>query len=232
MLPPLNASPRLPRCSRSEGLDAAAQAAWAAFNGAGVDYVVHNAGGWVDGTSALVLGTLTDGHSSAGVAAPPRCRKAHPDLRPPTPPSPSAAGASQHAAVEDTRPDVAAALLRLNLEGPLALARAALPRMAAQGRGRHVVVASMSGEAGGGRRGTGGRMPSAAARQAAAAQAEAWRQRRRVDSPARLAAPSLPPACHSRGAVPGAGGVRGRQGRAARLLPLPVQRAVGCADRE
>lgn len=60
---------------------------------------------------------------------------------------PRAAGASQHAAVEDTQPDVAAALLRLNLEGPLALARAALPRMAAQGRGQHVVVASMSGEA-------------------------------------------------------------------------------------
>jgi NAD(P)-dependent dehydrogenase (short-subunit alcohol dehydrogenase family) len=40
---------------------------------------------------------------------------------------------------------VAAALLRLNLQGPLALARAALPHMAAARRGRHVVVASMSG---------------------------------------------------------------------------------------
>lgn len=39
---------------------------------------------------------------------------------------------------------MAAALLRLNLQGPLALARAALPHMVAQGRGQHVVVASMS----------------------------------------------------------------------------------------
>ena len=30
-----------------EGLEAAARAAWAAFGGAGVDYLVHNAGGWV-----------------------------------------------------------------------------------------------------------------------------------------------------------------------------------------
>jgi NAD(P)-dependent dehydrogenase (short-subunit alcohol dehydrogenase family) len=45
---------------------------------------------------------------------------------------------------------VAAALLRLNLQGPLALARAALPRMVQQGRGRHVVVASMSGGCAGG----------------------------------------------------------------------------------
>ncbi|EFN55180.1 hypothetical protein CHLNCDRAFT_134329 [Chlorella variabilis] len=53
-------------------------------------------------------------------------------------------GASQHAAAEDTSPEVAATLLRLNLQGPLALARAVLPHMVAQRRGRHVVVASMS----------------------------------------------------------------------------------------
>lgn len=56
------------------------------------------------------------------------------------------AGASQHAAAEETAPDVAAALLRLNLEGPLALAGAVLPRMVAQQRGQHVVVSSMAGE--------------------------------------------------------------------------------------
>lgn len=80
----------------SEALEEAAEAAFAAFDGAGVDYLVHNA------------------------------------------------GASQHAAVEDTSSDVATALLRLNLQGPLALARAALPLMVQQRRGQHVVVASMS----------------------------------------------------------------------------------------
>ncbi|KAI7846257.1 hypothetical protein COHA_000237 [Chlorella ohadii] len=82
----------------SAGLEAAAKAAFAAFDGAGVDYVVHNAG---------------------------KC-------------------ASQHAAAEDTSPEVAAALLNLNLEGPLGLARATLPHMVGQGRGQHVIVASMS----------------------------------------------------------------------------------------
>lgn len=60
--------------------------------------------------------------------------------------APWPAGASQHAAAEDTSPEVAAALLSLNLEGPLGLARATLPRMVAQGRGQHLVVASMSGQ--------------------------------------------------------------------------------------
>lgn len=50
--------------------------------------------------------------------------------------------------MEETSAEVAAALLRLNLQGPLALARAALPLMARQGRGQHVVVASMSGGSG------------------------------------------------------------------------------------
>ena len=86
----------------SEGLEAASAAAFAAFGGAGVDYIVHNA------------------------------------------------GASQHSCVEEASAEVAAALLALNLQGPLALARASLPAMLARGRGgRHVVVASMSGEAGG-----------------------------------------------------------------------------------
>lgn len=72
--------------------------------------------------------------------------------RPPHHPQPThltrhlaAPGASQHAAAEDTSPEVAAALLNLNLEGPLGLARATLPHMVAQGRGQHVIVASMSG---------------------------------------------------------------------------------------
>ena len=37
----------IPACSK--GLDAAAQAAFEAFGGAGVDYVVHNAGGLREG---------------------------------------------------------------------------------------------------------------------------------------------------------------------------------------
>lgn len=54
------------------------------------------------------------------------------------------AGASQHAAAEETSHEVAAALLQLNLQGPITLAQATLPLMLAQGRGQHVVVASMS----------------------------------------------------------------------------------------
>ncbi len=59
------------------------------------------------------------------------------------------AGASQHAAVEETSPAVAAALLQLNLAGPIAVASATLPHMvgraaAGGGAARHVIVASMS----------------------------------------------------------------------------------------
>lgn len=56
------------------------------------------------------------------------------------------AGASQHAAAEDTSQDVAAALIDLNLIGPIRLARATLPHMLRRQHGtcRHVVVASMS----------------------------------------------------------------------------------------
>lgn len=79
-----------------EALDDAAAEAAAAFDAAGVDYVIHNA------------------------------------------------GASQHAAVEETSHAVAASLLALNLTGPIALARASLPSMLRRGSGRHVVVASMS----------------------------------------------------------------------------------------
>lgn len=54
------------------------------------------------------------------------------------------AGASQHATAEDTSIAVAQSLLTLNLMGPLALTRATLPLMLEKGKGRHVVVASMS----------------------------------------------------------------------------------------
>ena len=80
----------------AHALETAAETAFSAFDGAGVDYVVHNA------------------------------------------------GASQHAAVEETSHEVAISLINLNLLGPIALARATLPLMLQRGSGRHVVVASMS----------------------------------------------------------------------------------------
>lgn len=54
------------------------------------------------------------------------------------------AGASQHAAAEDTSHEVAKSLINLNLLGPINLAKATLPLMLQRGSGRHVVVASMS----------------------------------------------------------------------------------------
>lgn len=79
-----------------EKLEAAAKAAFEAFGGCGVDYIVHNA------------------------------------------------GASQHAAAEETSASVSASIVGLNLLGPIALSRATLPLMMQRGSGRHVVVASMS----------------------------------------------------------------------------------------
>ena len=80
--------------SNSEEIEAAASRAFEAFDGAGIDYVVLNA------------------------------------------------GASQHAAVEDTSYEVASTLLRLNLEGPLAIARATLPMLLRRGKGGRLVVIS------------------------------------------------------------------------------------------
>jgi dehydrogenase/reductase SDR family protein 7 len=54
------------------------------------------------------------------------------------------AGASQHAASEETSHDVAKSLINLNLLGPINLAKATLPLMLERGSGRQVVVASMS----------------------------------------------------------------------------------------
>lgn len=54
------------------------------------------------------------------------------------------AGASQHAMAEEASHGVAQKLVALNLEGPIAVARATLPLMLGAGSGRHVVVASMS----------------------------------------------------------------------------------------
>ncbi|KAK9827336.1 hypothetical protein WJX81_006706 [Elliptochloris bilobata] len=54
------------------------------------------------------------------------------------------AGASQHAAVEETAPEVADRLLELNAAGPIHLTRACLPFMISRGRGRIVAVSSMA----------------------------------------------------------------------------------------
>ena len=54
------------------------------------------------------------------------------------------AGASQHAAVEDTSAEVAQRMFELNVLGPLALTRAALPFLLSRRHTRIVVVSSMA----------------------------------------------------------------------------------------
>lgn len=54
------------------------------------------------------------------------------------------AGASQHAAVEETNYDVARELIEKNLMGQIAVARASLPAMLKNGKGHHIVIASMA----------------------------------------------------------------------------------------
>ena len=55
-----------------------------------------------------------------------------------------AAGASQHAAVEEVSTEVADEMFRLNVLGPIALTRAALPFLLSRRKGRLVVVSSMA----------------------------------------------------------------------------------------
>ena len=54
------------------------------------------------------------------------------------------AGASQHGPVEETGHEVAEALLRMNVVGQMAVARASLPYMLERQGGHHVVIASMA----------------------------------------------------------------------------------------
>ena len=54
------------------------------------------------------------------------------------------AGASQHAAVEETNYNVARELIDKNLMGQIAVARASLPAMLKYGKGHHIVIASMA----------------------------------------------------------------------------------------
>ena len=54
------------------------------------------------------------------------------------------AGASQHAAVEEVSSEVAEQMFRLNVLGPIALTRAALPFLLSRGHCRIVVVSSMA----------------------------------------------------------------------------------------
>lgn len=54
------------------------------------------------------------------------------------------AGASQHAAVEETSHDVAKALVDMNLLGEVSVARASLPHMLQRSKGHHIVIASMA----------------------------------------------------------------------------------------
>ncbi|CAL8465292.1 g4827 [Coccomyxa elongata] len=83
-------------CAAFSELHSAAVTADAAFEGAGIDYFIHNA------------------------------------------------GASQHAAVEDTTTEVAEQMFQLNVLGPLALTRAVLPFLLSRGHCRIVVVSSMA----------------------------------------------------------------------------------------
>ena len=55
-----------------------------------------------------------------------------------------AAGASQHAAVEEVSTKVADEMFQLNVLGPIALTRAALPFLLSRRKGRLVVVSSMA----------------------------------------------------------------------------------------
>ncbi len=55
-----------------------------------------------------------------------------------------AAGASQHAAVEEISTKVADEMFQLNVLGPIALTRAALPFLLSRRKGRLVVVSSMA----------------------------------------------------------------------------------------
>ena len=55
-----------------------------------------------------------------------------------------AAGASQHAAVEEVSTEVADEMFQLNVLGPIALTRAALPFLLSRRKGRLVVVSSMA----------------------------------------------------------------------------------------
>ncbi|EIE23214.1 NAD(P)-binding protein [Coccomyxa subellipsoidea C-169] len=83
-------------CAPFADLQGAAAKADDVFDGAGVDYFIHNA------------------------------------------------GASQHAAVEDTTTEVAEKMFELNVLGPIALTRAALPFLLSRGHCRIVVVSSMA----------------------------------------------------------------------------------------
>ncbi|CAL5222280.1 g4619 [Coccomyxa viridis] len=83
-------------CSPTSQLHEAAVEADNAFEGAGVDYLIHNA------------------------------------------------GASQHAAVEEVSTEVAEQMFQLNVLGPIALTRAALPFLLSRGHCRIVVVSSMA----------------------------------------------------------------------------------------
>ena len=74
-------------------------------------------------------GTSSAPHTAAAVT-----------LQPPS----SSAGASQHAAVEDVSAGVARQMFELNVLGPLALTRAALPFLLSRRRCRIVVVSSMA----------------------------------------------------------------------------------------
>lgn len=57
------------------------------------------------------------------------------------------AGASQHALASETTAEVTDQLFALNALGPIKLTRAVVPLMLSRGKGRIVVVASMSSKA-------------------------------------------------------------------------------------
>jgi NAD(P)-dependent dehydrogenase (short-subunit alcohol dehydrogenase family) len=134
-------------------LESAAKAANEAFGGAGVDFLVHNAGGRAAGAARLSSGPGIAGGASgrrSGRAQAPRpcCRRSRARSRarpaPPhalqarkpagRPPQPFSAGASHHARAVTTAPEVYSSLMNLNALGPMALTRAALPFMLARRR--------------------------------------------------------------------------------------------------
>jgi hypothetical protein len=106
-------------CGGDEAIEKAAALADAAFGGAGVDYLIHNAG-------QSVIMHLSQPALSASTLS----------FSPP--------GASQHAMAEDVKSSITAQMFALNTLGPIMLTRAALPHMLERRKGRFVVIASMA----------------------------------------------------------------------------------------
>lgn len=129
-------------------LEKAAAAADAAFGGKGIDYLIHNAGGWCRRRGVQRVGRRwgTD-RALLYSRVEPICSCISPSCPAAMPPPPNvlrSPGASQHALASETSAQVTDELMALNAVGPIKLTRAVLPYMLRRDHGRIVVVGSMS----------------------------------------------------------------------------------------